>query len=653
MEEGERLPLFGEYVLDTARGCLLRAGQPVHLRPQAYRALKFLTENRGRLVSKDRLIEEVWEGRAVTDDSLVQCLRDVRRALGNGERYLRNERGRGYIFELETDELEVLRDRPGWTEQLDLIRMVVEDEEETPLARSTAAPSELSVGAAVELSAPHTTPGTERFRKITRDKRAPFVVLAVLALGVTGLIYFTMRGPREQAIKSVAVLPFVNASGDPAVAYVSDGLTENLIDELAKRPGLKVIARTSSFTYKGQHVDIQDVGRALGVRALVTGRVEQRGDGLFVSAELVDAQDRSRLWGEQYTRRMTDLQQLQAEIARAISGKLQLRLSVAQERQLSNQATVNPQAYEFYLNGRSHVNQGSPMKALEYFNQAVLLDPNFAVAWAWVSRTNNNIGGDSLLNPRDTQVKAKAAAERALGLDEALADAHIALGRIKQDEWDWKGAEQEYKRAIELSPSLAFAHAEYAQFLAVMTRHAEALSENKRAQELDPMSVRLKRQEAWLLHLARRIDEGITVIRETLNEPPRPHGRLGFMYEAKGLHEEAIREFRELIARSGERTGNLCYLAGALAVAGKKKDALRIVDRLNRSKEYVSPTELAAVYARLKDTEATITLLEKAYADHDPQLQILNIDPFFDFLRSDPRFQDLVKRVGLPPLPNV
>lgn len=355
---------------------------------------------------------------------------------------------------------------------------------------------------------------------------------------------------------------------------------------------------------------------------------------------------------------MGDIQQLQDEMARAIAGKLQPASNADQERQLSKRYTVNPQAYEFYLNGLFHFNQrgndGIP-KALEYCNQAVLLDPNFAVGWACVSRANEHLAGNSLSAPKDTQVKAKAAAERALELDETLADAHVALGLIKQDEWDWIGAEQEYKRAIELSPSLASAHADYARFLSTMLRHNEALNEIKRAQQLDPMSVRLKRREAWLLHIARRTDEGLAFLLETLkqDQPAEgPHYGLGFMYEAKGMYDEAIRHFQQVIRIDGETTSNLCYLAGSLALAGRKKEALEIVAKLKRSKEYVSPTELAAVYARLNDTEAALTHLEKAYAEHDPQLQILNVEPYFDRLCSDPRFQNLLRRVGLPSLPN-
>lgn len=625
MSTQSRIGLFNGFTLDLERGCVTRSGEQLHLRPQTYEVLKYLSENRGILISKDKLIEEVWRGRAVTDGSLGKCIEEIREAFGaEARQFIRNVRGRGYIFERETSE------HPSQTlhsQQLEVVSVLVQDETHSRL--------------------------TSSHKLMDRTRSAVWIVLTiVVATAACALIYVNYYSRRSAQINSIAVLPFVNVTAGQNAAYLSDGLTESLIDELAKIPGLKVIARSSSFTYKGRDIDVHEVGRALGVHAVVTGRFEQRGDNLIVSVEFVDARDRSRLWGDQYTRRIIDLQELQGEIARGIAEKLQLQLRVAQER--SKQVTVNPQAYEFYLNGLFHFNEGSSngmRKALEYFNQAVLLDPNFALAWAWVSRANNLLGGNSLLNPKDTQVKARAAAERALELDQTLADAHFALGRIRQDEWDWAGADKEYRRAIELSPSLAYARAEYAQFLAIMTRHAEALNEIRRAQELDPMSVRLKRREAWVLHLSKRSNEGLALLRDTLkNSPPTAgsHRALGFMYEAGGLAELAIQEFRAAIALDGEGTGNLCYLAGALAVAGRKKEASQIIGRLNRSKEYVSPTELAAVYARLKDIETTISLLEKAYADRDPQLQTLSIDPFFDNVSSDTRFQNLLTRVGLP-----
>ena len=640
----QKLHLFGDYVLDLTRGTLLREGQPVHLRPQAYRALKYLAENSGRLISKDQLIDEVWEGRAVTDDSLVQCLRDVRQALGEeGNRYLRNERGRGYIFDAVAEGRAGLENNHVWSDQVEIVRVVVEDEE--PASRSDALPA---------LPAERATAGTDNLlSKITRHKRFVAMSLAVIALIAAGVVYFTRFANRGQGIKSVAVLPFTNASGDPNLEYLSDGLSENLIDRLSQLPGVKVIARSSSFKYKGQEVDTQEVSKALGVEALLMGRVSQRGEDLQVRAELVNAQTGAQIWGEEYVRKASDLQTVQEEIARMVTGRLRLQLTGAQEQRLTKHASENTQAYQFYLNGLFLLRRGdveNVRRALDYFQQAVALDPDFALAWAGLARVHLAFAGNSWLDPKEANAKAKAAAQNALRLDETLPEAHVVLATIKQHEWDWAGAEREYKRALELNPSLIEAHNRYADYLSIMERHSEALAENKRAQELDPLRPGLRLREAWHLHHARRHDEALELLHKTSKEPrdAGTHSMLGFMYEAKGMYEQATAEHQKAISMGGETTGGLCYLGWALAGAGKRSEAQAILDKLNTTKGYVSPAELAALYALMGDKERAIVLLEKAYAAHDLQLQYLNIAMQYDSLRSDPRFQDLVRRVGLP-----
>ena len=654
MEE-EKLHLFGEYVLDTARGSLMRAGQPIHLRPQAYTALKYLVENRGRLIGKDQLIEEVWEGRAVTDDSLVQCLRDVRQALGDeGNRYLRNERGRGYIFDFETDRRARFEDNRVWTEQVDVVRVLVEDQEEAALTDTSADPAfKLTAPATLESGARHTATGNI-FAKLTRSKGTLVIALSVLAVTVASIVYFARVATRGEAIRSVAVLPFANASGDANLEYLSDGLSESLIDRLSQLNGVKVIARGSSFKYKGQEVEPREAAKALGAEALLMGRVVQRGDELQIRAELVDAHTGAQIWGEQYSRRATDVQGVQQEIAYAVSEKLRLHLSGAQEQRLTRRATENTQAYEFYLNGLFHLRRGGVenlRKALDYFNQAVALDPDFALAWAGAARVHLGFANDSFLDPKEANAKARAAAQTALRLDETLPEAHIVLAILKQNEWDWAGAEREFRRAIELNPSLVEARHRYADYLSMVGRHEESLAENKRAQELDPLRPWLRGREAFSLFLARRTDEGIELMEQMQKvEPPSAgaHRVLGFMYEAGGRYEDAVAEHQKAISMDGETTGGLCYLAWALAGGGRQKEAREIRDKLNATKNYVSPAELAGLYALLGDKEGAIALLEKAYAAHDLQLQYLNIATQYDSLRSDPRFKNLLRRVGLP-----
>ena len=639
----EKLHLFGDYVLDTARGSLLRAGRPIHLRPQAYTALKYLVENRGRLISKDRLIEEVWEGRAVTDDSLVQCLRDVRHALGaGGTKYLKNERGRGYVFDPET--FDTGKTASTHDEQIEFVRMVVEDEDEdefeATLGRSSVTPA--------TMARVHTK---NVWRKLVLT--AGFVVLAVSGIG--GYRFLTSQPSALTPVTSIAVLPFVNESGNSDLEYLSDGVSESLINSLSQFPQLRIIARNSAFQYKNKGVDPKEISDALGVQAVLTGRVAQRGDDLLVSVELVDARDRRHIWGERYSRKSTDLQALERDITRAISEKLRLKLSGAQEQQLTKRATQNPEAYELYLNGVFLFRQPGiegVKKSLDYFNQAIVLDPNFAPAWLEVGRVNSYFAGNSVVDPKEPLAKAKAALQRALELDETLAAAHSELARIKQAEWNWAEAENEYRRAIELNVNLADAHRMYSTYLSLMARHGEALAENKLAQDLDPLRLALRRQEAFALSLARRHDEALEKAERIMAlESPSPGGAyygLGVMYASSGKYQQAIDSYRKAISLLGETTSLQCYLGYALAMSGKRKEAQSLLQKLKTTEDYVSPTELATLYMGLGDKEAAMALLDRAYSQRDLQLGHLKIDQHFDSLRSDLRFQDLMRRVGLP-----
>jgi len=329
--------------------------------------------------------------------------------------------------------------------------------------------------------------------------------LVILAIGLA-VGYYKYFGSRSQRITSVAVLPFTNASGDASADYLSDGLSESLIDKLSQLPGLKVIARSSVFKYKGKEIDPQEVANALGVDAILSGRVVQRGDQLQVRAELINARDKTQIWGDQYSRQMTDQQAMQEEIARAIAEKLRVRLTGAEEQQLSKRATNNPEAYQLYQNGLYFHRKTLVHlpKALDYFNQAVTLDPKFALAWAKAAETQRQLALNGVVDPKEGLPKARAAVEKALQLDETLADAHVALAGIMGAEWDWTGAEREFKRAIELNPNLSEAYLRYSVLLSVLGRQEEALSMARRAQDLDPLDLRPKTREGANLYFGRR-----------------------------------------------------------------------------------------------------------------------------------------------------
>jgi TolB-like protein/Tfp pilus assembly protein PilF len=565
----------------------------------------------------------------------------------NGESYIETVPKRGYRFTALVKEL------PSETlvvEKRTITRVVTEE----TLADDSPPTFVIGEGSALAVE-----PGPVRVDQRPL-RRWLLVALLTLSIAIGGIVIYrsltvdrSLTAAPRPPIESIAVLPFKNESGNPDVEYLSDGMTESLINSLSQLSQLKVIARDSTFQYKGKDANSQDVSRALAVHAIVLGRVVQRDDTLVVSVELIDARDKTQVWGERYTRRATDVQAVQEDIARVISEKLRVKLTGAQEQQITKRATENAQAYELYLTGLFYFRKpgiDGVRKSLDYFNQSLALDPKFALAWVEVARVNRFLAGSSLLDPKEALPRAKAAVEKALELDETLAEGHVELAGTKKDEWDWAGAEREYKRAIELNPNLAEAHNKYSSYLSAMARHTEALAENKRAQELDPLRIGLRGNEAALLSLARRYDEAIEKVTRYIELNPGhglPHTMLGFMYEGKGMYEQAIAEFQKGMSVTGETTSGQIYLAYALAMSGKKKEARALFEQLNKTKEYVSPSELAYLDIALGDKEGALIRLEIAYEARDPHLQHLKVDPHYDSLRSDPRFQDLVRRVGL------
>ena len=543
----------------------------------------------------------------------------------------------------------------------DLSRSITPEEEARRIAMS--APAVIANSNQTSVVAPlataggdiHTTSSAQYIVEgVKRHKRGAALILAasvaIAALSAFAYFFFLRNKP---PINSVAVMPFVNVSKDPNTEYLSDGISDNLINDLSQLSQLKVIARSSTVRYKGKDIDPAEVAKTLGVGAIVTGRVLQRGDDLQINVELTNAQDKTQMWGAQYNRRATDLQAVQSEIARTVSEKLRLRLTGAQEQKLTKQATDNPQAYQLYMNGLFYHRKGNienSKKAIDYFTQAVALDPKFALAYAGMAITYSNLkasGGD----PAELLAKGRAAAQKAVELDDSLADAHNAMAGIKRDEWDWAGAKSEYKRAIELNPNFAAAHGNYAVYLSVMGRTAESLAENKRAQELDPLRISTKSNEALILIQARRYDEAIQVLQNVIKMQPDyvlAHINLANAYELKGQYAEAIAELQKAIGIDGETPSGQCALGYVYAKSGKHEEALAILNKLKVTKEHVSPYDLALLYLGLGDKEAALESLERGYQTHDSAMGSLKVDPDLDPLRSEPRFQDLMRRVGLP-----
>ena len=496
----------------------------------------------------------------------------------------------------------------------------------------------------------HTTSSAEYIvGEVRKNKPGLLGVLTAFVIALAAFGYYTYYRPNP--INSIAVLPFVNGGGYRGDEYLSDGLSESLINTLSRLPQLKVIARSSSFRFRGENIDLQDAAQKLGVGAILTGRVVQRGDDLQISVELINTADNTRIWGEVYDRQVSGASNVPEEIVRDVAEKLQLNLSGAQQRQMAKHITDNPQAYQFHLNGvffRRKNGVENIRKAIEYQKQAIALDPNFTRAYVELSINYGNLVDIGAISPKEGVPPARAATEKALALDETLADAYYNIGRIRKYEYEWTKAETAFKRAIELNPNLAAAHTLYAEFLSQTGRFDEALREIKSAQELDPLRTGLVGNEGSIFYYARQYDEAIVKKRihaESAAENPLAHLGLANAYAAKGQYAEAFLSYQTSI-KLEETTSALIHLGRLYALTGRRDEAAAMLDKLNTSEKYVSPTELAILYAALGDKEKAFASLEKAYTERDFQLTDIKVEPGYDPLRDDSRFQDLLRRVG-------
>ena len=481
---------------------------------------------------------------------------------------------------------------------------------------------------------------------------ALLIILSITAV-VIGTRYFSKKSAaNETSLESIAVLPFVNVTADPNTEYLADGVTDSLIYDLSKLSGLKVKSHSSVFRYKGKDTDPQTVGKDLGVQAVLTGRITQRGDGLVINTELVEVGSNNVLWGQQYNRRLSDAQAVQSEIAKEVSAKLRLKLAGGPQ---GTNNPVSPEAYQAYLKGRYYYLQfteESEQKAIEHFNQAISLDPNYARAFAGLALVYTEISSQ-YVPPSEAMPKAKQAVLRALALDGSLADAHLALAEIHWwSDWDFPAAELEFRRAIELNSNEPSAYSDYAMFLArTLGRSDEAIVMADRALQLDSLSLAIHNDVAFTFYYARQYDRVAQEANKMLeldHNSVHGSGWLGAAYLQKGQYEQAIPELQKAVdPHSGDGLDRLGY---AYALAGRKSEALKTLAQMEALSErkYVSPYAIARVYSGLGEKERVFRWLEKAYAGGDDGLTKLKTDPIFDSLHSDPRFTDLARRIGLP-----
>ncbi|HMD98934.1 MAG TPA: tetratricopeptide repeat protein [Terriglobia bacterium] len=654
---------FGVFELDVCAGELRKSGLKIKLQPQPLQVLLLLLERPGEVFTREELRQKLWQADIFVDfeRSLNKAVVKLRESLGDSAqspRYIETLPRLGYRFiaaveEIDRSPTEVLPAPPALGDK-DLSE--VRGDGETPLALfGQAGDHSYPVGETGALE----TGGT---RDDSRQKRRYPLALTTAALVAIAAFLFglnvggwrdrLLNRTRPAQIQSIAVLPVQNLSGDPNQEYFADGMTDELITDLAKIGSLRVISRTSVMRYKGTRESLPQIGRELNVDAIVEGSVMRSGDRVRITARLVQAPTDKHLWAETYERDLRDILGLQSEVARDISGEVRVKLT-RQDQLNRSPHPVDPTAYEAYLRGRYELTRQDPKlfkEALAQFQRALEIDPVFAPAYSGLADTYNLFGNYGVIAPKEAFPRAEAAARKSLELDDTLAEAHASLGFAKHHyDWDWSGAESEYKRAIELSPSYAVAHLRYAEFLSTVARHDEALKEIRRGQELDPLSRVIGSNVGRVLFYGRRYDQAIQELRAALNlDPNNTHPRLnlGRAYEQKGMFTEAVQELKVVQASLGG--GPLIALSHVYAVSGKRNLAKQMLTELEAEPDNTNWFFIAGLCAALDEKDQAFKYLSNAYDNHDFFLSFILVDPYMDPLRSDPRFQDLMRRLGLP-----
>lgn len=629
---------FGRFSLNTAERVLLRDGELVPLGPKAVDVLVALVENGGRLVEKDDLMKRVWPTTFVEEGNLTQNISLLRKALGetaNGPQFIETIPRRGYRFVAE------IKDDTGVG---------------IPSVGQASGESSKQNGRRIYLRSPKAlnkagSLGQTESHTQWRARTTALVLTAVaVGLIIAGVAYFGSKGTaREAAIDSIAVVPFESETTDSETAGLDDEIAATLVNSLSKLPKLRVVPRSVMLNYKGLKVDPRKIGNDLNVRAIVTGRVRRRGETITIEAELIDVQNLSQLWGQQYERRLVDILLVQEEISRDIFENLRLKLNVEEQKQLD--------AYRLYLKGRNAWNKRTAealQQGIDYFHQAIQTDPSYAPAYAGLADCYNMQVIYGIQQPNEAFPKAKEAATKALEIDDTLAEAHTSLAFVKF-RWDRDRieAEREFQLAIKHKPTYAPAHQWYSSYLVAFERFDEAIAEAKRAQQLEPLSFIASSHLAWILYLSGQPDAAIAECNRMLKLAPNffpAHRYLGLAYEQKGMRQKAIAEFQRGLQLSGSPL-MLALLGHAHAVAGNTSEARKILNELSelRTRRYVASSTVAAIHAGLGEKDEAFKWLEKAYEERDVWLMNLKVDPVFSNIKSDARFQDLLTRTGLRP----
>ena len=626
---------FADFTLDQSRYQLRRGDRLLRLEKLPMDLLIFLVERPGELVSREQIAERLW-GKDVfvdVDHSINVAIRKIRTALRDDPekpRFVETVIGRGYRFATP-----VTRSNGHSPSQVETL---------TSLAQAAH-------GAAV---LPTAVPVKGKRGASVRMLLGGFAVLALLAVA-----WVLIRGGKSTAkppIRSLAVLPLKNLSGDPTQDYLADGMTEELIGRLAQIHDLRVISRTSAMHFKDSQLSVPEIAKTLHVDAIVEGSVIREGSRIRVHAQLIRAATDEHFWSETYDRELQDALTLESEVAQSIAEKVEVTITGKERERLAKVPSVSPEVYESYLKGRFVLSKSTSRAGVEesiaYFDDTIKRDPTFAPAYLGLASAYGALGTVFIgAPPQETRPKVISAARKALELDPDLAEAHVLLANVLQEQWHWADAEAEYRRALELNPNDAHAHAELAFWLLCQGRTDEAVTWVQRGRELDPLAVSGD-DIAWVLFQSHRYDEAIDELRSLLAVHPDDLGALttlGFVLAANGHPRDAIPALEKVVSVSNRSPAATGVLIRAYALAGRRADALRLLADLKKRRQagYVPAAAFVNAYLGLGDYDQAFVWLEQAYKEQSNILQFVKVHPYFDPIRGDPRFADLVRRVGL------
>lgn len=647
---------FGPFQIDKVNHVLLRDGAPLPLKPKVFDTLLLLVENRGRVLDKDELLSRLWPDTVVEESNLSQNVYLLRKVLGEepqGEAYIQTMPKRGYRFVASVNEVEdACTDLPPKADFRP--HLFIEGKHQTKDSAGFVAEAEQVMRKEV--------PAANWWRRQGWSSRrgAMWVAGFLLAFGVAAAFYVRITSKSESAasgsaVKSIAVLPFKPLGSDREDENLGFGMADTLITRLSNIKQLVVRPTSAVRKYTSPDQDPATAGRELKVEAVLEGSLQRDGDRVRVTLRLVKASDGSALWAGTFDEWADDFLAVQDRIADKVARTLVPRMTGEERERVARRYTDDAEAYRLYSLGRFHwskISKEDWPKAVDYFNRAIERDPDYALAYAGLADAYTSIMTVSFLPTAEAMPKAKQAAATALRLDDTLAEAHVSSGRVKAYyEWDWTGAEREFQRAIELSPNLAGAHSEYGNFLTVVGRSEQAIVEAKQARELDPLTHVNHYHLAWALISARRYDEAIGECQKVLVTFPQAHDWMGRAYIGKGMYDEAIAEFeRKLSLAKDEPLTTKSFLGYAYGISGRRVQAEKILAELEAPSErrqslaYYS----AGVYVGLGQKDQAFARLEEAYRDHARILPGLRVSPLWDPLRSDPRYADLLRRMGLP-----